>query len=153
MQINLIKRKINQFTALHRRVDVQKLNHVFAMYMYVMYMSCSMCAKTLLSFYVYEQRLYHVFAVYVITMHVHQYDKAKNRLIYCFTWMCKCTKTESCLRNICIFIVYELNMWIKRCYCSVYDCTACKSIWKCEKLIDLLHHICLYMRKSWVMSS
>ncbi len=65
------KAKINQFTALHRRVDVQKLSRVFAMYMCVMYMSCSVCAKTLLSFCVYEQRLCHVFAMYVIAMHVH----------------------------------------------------------------------------------
>ncbi len=117
------------------------------------YMSCSVCAKTLLSFYVYEQRLCHVFAVYVIAMHVHQSDKAKNRLIYCFTWTCKCAKAESCLRSICVYVVYEFNMWIKRCYCSVYDCATCKSIWKCEKSIDLLHHVCLYMHKSWVMPS
>ncbi len=86
-------------------------------------------------------------------MHVHRSNKAKNRLIYCFTWTCKCAKAELCLRSICVYVVYEFNMWIKRCYCSVYDCAACKSIWKCEKSIDLLHHVCLYMHKSWVMSS
>ncbi len=153
MYINLIKRKIDWFTALCKRVDVQKLNHIFAMYVYVMYMSCSMCAKTLLSFCVYKQRLCHVFAVYVIAMHVHQSDKAKNRSIYCIMQTCKCTKAESCLCSIYVYVVYEFNMWIKRCYCSVSDDVACKSIWKCNKLIDLLHHVCLYMRKSWVVFS
>ncbi len=123
------------------------------MCMCVMYMSCNACAKTLLSFYVYKQSLYHVFAMYVIMMHVHWSDKAKNRLIYCLMWTCRCTKAELCLRNIYMFIIYEFNVWIKRCYCSVCDCAACKSVWKCEKLIDLLHHICLYMHKSWIMTS
>ena len=144
-------RKIDWFTAFLKRVDVQKLNHVFAMYVCVMYMSCSVCEKTLLSFCVYEQRLCHVFAVYVIAMHVHRSDKAKNRLIYCIMQMCRCTQAESCLCSICVYVVYELNVWIKRCYCSVCDCAACKSIWKCEKLIDLLHHVCLYVCKSWVV--
>ncbi len=55
-----------------------------------------------------------------------------------------CAKAESCLCNICVYVVYELNMWIKRCYYFVCDYAACKSIWKCEKSINLLHHICLY---------
>ena len=152
MYIDLIKRKINWFTASRRRVDAQKLNRVFAVYVYVMYMSCSACAKTLLLLCVYEQRLYRVFAVYVIAMHVHQSDKAKNRLFYCITQTYRCAKAESCLRSICVYVVYEFNMWIKRCYCSVCDCAACKSIWKYEKSIDLLHHVCLYVRKSWVVS-
>ncbi len=62
-----------------------------------------------------------------------------------------CAKAESCLCSICVYVVYEFNVWIKRCYCSVCDCAACKSIWKCEKSIDLLHHVCLYVRKSWVV--
>ncbi len=37
MYINLIKRKIDWFTASHRRVDVQKLNRAFAVYVYVTY--------------------------------------------------------------------------------------------------------------------
>jgi len=69
-----------------------------------------MCAKTLLLFCVYEQRLCYVFAMYVIAMHVHQSDKAKNRLIYCIMQTCKCAKAESCLRNICVYIIYEFNM-------------------------------------------
>jgi hypothetical protein len=85
MYIDLIKRKIDRFTASHKRVDVQKLSRVFAMYMCVMYMSCSACAKTLLSFCVYDQRLCHVFAVYVIAMHVNRSDNAKNRSIYCIS--------------------------------------------------------------------
>ncbi len=118
-----------------------------------MYMSCSTCAKTLLSFCVYEQRLCCVFVMYVIAMHVNRSDKAKNRLIYCIMQTCRCAKAESCLRSMCMYIVYEFNVWIKCCYCSVCDCAACKSIWKCEKSIDLLHHACLYVHKSWVVSS
>ncbi len=64
-----------------------------------------------------------------------------------------CAKAESCLRSIYMYVVYELNMWIKHCYCSVCNCAACKLIWKREKSIDLLHHICSYMRKSWVVPS
>ncbi len=121
-------------------------------YVYVMYMSCSACAKTLLSFCVCEQRLCHVFAMYVFATHVN-WSENRNWLIYCVAQMCMCAKAESCLRSICVYIVYELNVWIKRCYCSVCDCAACKSAWKCEKSIDLLHHICLYVRKSWVVPS
>ncbi len=123
------------------------------MYVCVTYMSCSVCAKTLLSFYVYKQSLCCVFTMYVIAMHVHWSDKAKNRSIYCLTQTCRCAKAESCLHSICVFVVYELNVWVKRYYCSVCDCAACKSAWKCEKSIDLLHHVCLYVRKSWVVSS
>ncbi len=146
-------RKINRFTALHERVDAQKLSRAFAVCVCVTYMSCNACAKTLLSFCVYEQRLCRVFAVYVIAMHVHRFDKAKNRSIYCIMQTCRCAKAESCLCNICVYVVYELNVWIRRCYCSVCDCAACKSAWKCEKSIDLLHHVCLYVCKSWVVSS
>ncbi len=77
--------------------------------------------------------------------------KSKNLSIYCIVSMCMCAKAESCLHNICVYVVYELNMWIKRCYCSVCDCAACKSIWKREKSINLLHHVCLYVRQSWVV--
>ncbi len=41
--------------------------------------------------------------------------KSKNRSIYCVTSMCMCAKAESCLRSICVYVVYEFNMWIKRC--------------------------------------
>ena len=116
------------------------------------YISCSVCAKTLLSLCVYEQRLCHVFAVYVIAMHVHQSDKAKNRLFYCITQTYRCAKAELCLCSICVYVVYELNMWIRRCYCFVCDCAACKSVWK-SKSIDLLRHTDVYVRKSWVVSS
>ncbi len=46
-------RKTDRFTALHLSVCAQKLNHAFAVYVYVSYMSCSVYAKTLLSFCVY----------------------------------------------------------------------------------------------------
>ncbi len=118
-----------------------------------MYMSCNACAKTLLLFYVYEQRLCCIFIMYVIVMHVNWSDKAKNWSIYCIMFIFMCAKAESCLRNICLYVVYELDVWIKRCYFSMYDYAACKLIWKCEKSINLLHHICLYIRKSWIVSS
>ncbi len=79
--------------------------------------------------------------------------KSINSLIYCVASMCICAKAESCLCSICVYVIYEFNMWIKRCYCFVCDCAACKSIWKCEKSIDLLHHACSYVRKSWVVPS
>ncbi len=81
------------------------------------YISCSACAKTLLLFCVYEQRLCRVFAVYVIAMHVHWSDKAKNRSIYCITWVCRCAKAESCLRSVYVCDVYELQ---RVCYDSSY---------------------------------
>jgi len=68
-----------------------------------------MCAKTLLLFCVYEQRLCHVFAMYVIAMHVNRSDNAKNRSIYCILQACRCAKAESCLRNVCVCDVYELQ--------------------------------------------
>ncbi len=146
-------RKIDRFAASRKSVDAQKLSRVFAVYVCMMYMSCNMCVKTLLLFCVYEQRLCRVFAVYVIVMHVNWFDKAKNWLIYCIMQTCRCAKAESCLCSICVYVLYEFNVWIKRCYCSVCDYAACKSIWKCEKSIDLLHHVCLYVRKSWIVPS
>ncbi len=143
-------RKIDRFTASCERVDAQKLSRAFAMCVCVTYMSCSACAKTLLSFCVYEQRLCRVFAVYVIAMHIHRSDKAKNRSIYCITQTCKCAKAESCLCSICVYVVYELNVWIRRCYCSMCDCAACKSTWKL-KSIDLLRRTDVYVCKSWVV--
>ena len=68
-----------------------------------------MCAKMLLSFYIYEQRLCRVFAMYVIAMHANRSDKAKNRSIYCITQTCRCAKAESCLRRVCVSDVYELQ--------------------------------------------
>ena len=115
------------------------------------YISCSMFAKTLLSFCVYEQRLCRVFAVYMLAMHVHRSDKAKNRSIYFVMQTCRCAKAESCLRSMCVYVVYELNVWITRCYRFMCDCAACKSIWK-SKLIDLLRCTNVYVRKSWVVS-
>ena len=135
-------RKIDWFTALHKCVCVQKLSRAFTMTVWMLYISCSVCAKTLLLFYVYKQRLCYVFAMYVIAMHVHWSDKAKNRLIYCITWVCKCAKVESCLCNVHVCDVYELQrmrkdvavilcIWAKTvsCLCNVCACNAYKSIW------------------------
>ncbi len=107
--IDLIKRKIDRFTASHRCVCVQKLNCAFAMTVWMSYISCSACIKTLLSFCVYKQRLCYVFAVYLLAMHVNRSDKAKNRSIYCITQTCRCAKAELCLRSICVYVVYELQ--------------------------------------------
>ena len=128
-----------------------------------MYMSCNTCAKTLLLFYVYKQRLCHVFAMYVIATHVNQSEN-RNQSIYCIAQMCICAKAESCLCNIYVCDVYELQcmrkdvavvlcIWAKivLCLCNVCDCNACKLIRK-SKLINLLHHTNVYMHKSWVMS-
>jgi len=109
------KLKINRFTVLHQYVYAQKLSHVFAITVWMSYISCNICIKTLLLFCVYEQRLCCIFAVYVIMMHVHWSDKAKNQLIYCIMQTCRCTKAELCLCNICMYIIYEFNVWIKRC--------------------------------------
>jgi len=47
--------------------------------------------------------------MYVIAMHVNRSDKTKNRLIYCIMQMCKCAKAESCLCNVYVCDVYELQ--------------------------------------------
>jgi len=120
--------KTDRFTTSHRCVCAQKRSRAFAVTVWMLYISCSACAKTSLSFCVYEQRLCRVFAVYVIAMHVNRPDNAKNRSIYCITSTCRCAKAGSCLRSICVYVVYKLNVWVKRCYCSVCDCAACKSI-------------------------
>ncbi len=100
-----VNRSENQFTASRKHVDVQKLSHVFVMYMCVMYMSCNACAKTLLLFCVYEQRLCHVFAVYIFATHVNRSEN-RNWSIYCVAQMCICTKAESCLCNNYVNVVY-----------------------------------------------
>jgi len=43
-------RKTDRFTALHKCVYAQKLSRVFVMTVWMSYISCSACAKTLLSF-------------------------------------------------------------------------------------------------------
>jgi len=134
-------RKINRFTALHKCVYAQKLSRVFTMTVWMSYVSCSMCAKMLLLFCVYEQRLCHVFAVYVFVTHVNRSEN-QNWSIYCVAQMCKCAKVESCLCNVCMCDVYELQrmrkdiavvlcIWAKTvsCLCNVCDCNACTSIW------------------------
>ena len=135
-------RTIDRFTASHRCVCVQKLSRVFVMTVWMLYISCSACAKTLLLFCVYEQRLCHVFVVYVIAMHVNWSENGKNQSICCITQVCKCAKVESCLHNVYVCDVYELQrvrkdvavilcIWAKTvsCLCNVCDCDACKSIW------------------------
>ncbi len=134
-------RKIDRFTASCERVDVQKLCRAFAIYVCVTYMSCSVCAKTLLSFCICEQRLCHVFAVYVFATHVNRSEN-RNQSIYCVAQTCICAKAESCLRNVCMCDVYELQrmckdvavvlyIWAKTVSClrNVCDCDACTLIW------------------------
>ncbi len=135
-------RKIDWFIALHRCVCVQKLSHAFAITVWMSYISCNVCAKMLLLFCVYEQRLCHVFAVYVIATHVNRSEN-RNQSIYCIAQMCICAKAESCLRNVYMCDVYELQrmrkdvavvlcIWAKTvsCLCNVCDCNVCKSIRK-----------------------
>ncbi len=81
----------------------------------------------------------------VIALRVNRSENAKNWSIYCITSICIYAKAESCLCNVCMCNIHEFNVWIKRCYCFMCDCAACKSIWKCEKSINLLHHVCLYI--------
>ncbi len=45
----------------------------------------------------------------MITLRVNRSENAKNRSIYCITSVCICAKAESCLRNICVYVVYELQ--------------------------------------------
>ncbi len=78
--------------------------------------------------------------------------KRKTDRFTCITQTCRCAKAELCLCNICVYVVYKLNVWIRRCYCSVCDCAACKSVWK-SKSINLLHRTDVYVRKSWVVPS
>ncbi len=128
------------------------------------YISCNVCAKTLLSFCIYEQRLCCVFAMYVITTHVNQSEN-RNWSIYCVAQMCICAKAESCLHNVYVCDIYELQrvrkdvavvlcIWAKTVLylCNVCDCDVCKLIRK-SKSIDLLRCTDVYVRKSWVMPS
>ncbi len=92
MYIDLIKRKIDRFTASCRCVDVQKLNRVFAVYVCMSYMS-STC----------EYRA--VTALCVIALRVNRSEN-RNRSIYCVAQMYMCAKAESCLRNDCVNVVY-----------------------------------------------
>jgi len=155
-------RKIDRFTALHKCVCVQKLSRAFAVTVWMSYISCSACTKTLLSFCIYEQRLCCVFAVYVSATHVNRSEN-RNWSIYCVAQMCMCAKAELCLYNDCVNVVCYLQrvrkdvavvlcIWAKTmsCFRSVCDCDTCKSIRK-SKSIDLLHHIDVYVRKSWVV--
>ncbi len=151
--------KIDRFTAFCKHVNVQKLNHVFAVCICVMYMSCSTCIKTLLSFCVYEQRLCRVFAVYMIAMHVNQSDNVKNRLIYCILQACRCAKAESCLRNVCVNVVYELNADSSAvtALCMIAMCVnqsenaknrsiyCIMSVCMCAKAESCLRNICVYV--------
>ena len=103
-------RKINRFTALHRCVYMQKLSYVFAMTVWMLYISCSACAKTLLSFCVYEQRLCHVFAVYVFAMHV---NRSENQKINWFTALHWCVYVQKLSR------VFAITVWMLYISCNM----------------------------------
>ncbi len=129
------------------------------MTVWMSYISCSACAKTLLSFCVYEQRLCHVFAVYVIAMHVNRSDKAKNRSIYCITQTCRCAKAESCLCNVYVNVVYKLNadssavtalcviaLHVNRSENAKNQSIYCiTSVCMCTKAESCLRNICIYV--------
>ena len=76
--------------------------------------------------------------IYVFATHVDRSENRKNRSIYCVAQMCMCAKAESCLRNVYVCDVYELQcvrkdvavvlcIWAKTvsCLCNVCDCDAC----------------------------
>ncbi len=44
----------------------------------------------------------------MIAMRVNRQSK-KNRLVYCVTCVCMCAKAVSCLRSVCVCVVYELQ--------------------------------------------
>ena len=80
---------------------MQKLNRAFAVYVCVAYMSCSACAKTLLSFCVYEQRLCRVFAVYVFATHV---NRSENRKPDRFTASHRCVCAQKLGRAFAVTV-------------------------------------------------
>jgi len=45
----------------------------------------------------------------VIALHVNRSENAKNRLIYRITSVCICTKAESCLCSMYMYVIYELQ--------------------------------------------
>ncbi len=73
-------------------------------------MSYSMCAKTLLSFYVYEQRLCHVFTMYVFVMHV---NRSENRKIDWFTALHWCIYMQK------LSCVFAMTVWMLYISCSM----------------------------------
>ncbi len=127
--------------------------------------SWSLWCELLSSLYDYSAKWIKWVLIYVFVTHVDWSENRKNRSIYCVAQMSICAKAESCLRNVCVYDVYELKrmrkdvavvlyIWAKTvsCLCNVCDCNICKSIRK-SKLINLLRCTDVYMRKSWVMSS
>ena len=47
--------------------------------------------------------------IYVFAMHVDWSENRKNRSIYCIIQMCMYAKAESCLHNMYVYDVYELQ--------------------------------------------
>ncbi len=77
----------------------------------MLYISCSMYAKTLLSFCVYEQRLCCVFAMYVFATHV---NRSENRKINRFTALHWCVYVQK------LNHVFAMTVWM-----SYINCNAC----------------------------
>ena len=72
---------------------------------------------------------------------------SRNQSIYCIMQACRCAKAESCLRNMYVCDVYELQRMRK----DVAVVDVCKSIRK-SKSINLLRCTDVYVCKSWVVS-
>ncbi len=45
----------------------------------------------------------------MIVLRVNRSENAKNRSIYCITFVCMCAKAESCLCSIYVYVIYELQ--------------------------------------------
>ena len=80
-----------------------------------------------------------VTALCVIALRVNRSENAKNRSIYCITPVYMCAKAESCLRNIYVYVVYELQHVCKDvavilCMCElqrVDNCVVIVSLFDC----------------------
>ncbi len=132
--------KIDLFTASHMRVCAQKLDRAFAVYMCMLYLSSTrdQSAVTALCMIVirvnrsdnWKNRL--IYCVMLICMCA----KAESclRSAVCMSYMscnmciitllllCVCASFNA--RGVALLLlrfstVYELNVWVKRCYCSV----------------------------------
>jgi len=110
--------------------------------------------------------------IYVFATHVNQSENRKKWSIYCVAQMCIYAKAESCLCNVYMCDVYELQhvckdvavvlcIWAKTvsCLCSVCDCNACFFIFyffiKCMQSMTMtLSKRCMYVRLhvSWLKS-
>jgi len=107
MYIDLIKRKIDRFTASCRRVDVQKLSRAFAVYVYMSYMSCSMYAAVILCICKLQRAdNYVVIASLFDCVWAQHMSKALLLLCRCW-WDCSALLTSIACRRFVVSILYR----------------------------------------------